>query len=196
MSRRAFLCSRARAHTPHERPAARFTRALRRPLCVEREIGRGATATVYLAHDAVEAARRDKRCLPRVVQLRGGSFLREIYLTSTLTHPRILPVLDAGESAGQRYFVLPFMEGGTLRQRLARERQLSIADAIAIARTIAEALDQAHRQGLVHRDIKPENVLFQDGEAYLADLGIARVLERSLGDTSTSLASLGARSST
>jgi len=155
---------------------------------VSREIGRGATATVYLAEDNVEHRSVAIKVLrPELTQSRAADlFLREIRFTSTLAHPRILPVLDAGQQSGRLYYVLPYMSEGTLRQRLTRERQLPISDAVAIARSIAEALEQAHRQGLVHRDIKPENVLFADGAAYLADFGIARALETSMDETSTS----------
>jgi serine/threonine-protein kinase len=108
---------------------------------VEREIGRGATAVVYLARDATRGrAVAIKVLRPELAQSGAAqSFLREIRRHSELQHPRILPVLDAGQQEGQLYFVLPYMEGGTLRQRLAREKQLPVADAVAIARTIAEA---------------------------------------------------------
>jgi hypothetical protein len=112
-------------------------------------------------------------------------FLREIRRTAALQHLRILSVLDSGEAGDQPYFVLPYMAGGTLRQRIEREKQMPIEDAVSIAITIAEALDYAHRQGLIHQDVKPENILFKDGEAYLADFGIARAIEKSLDESST-----------
>jgi serine/threonine-protein kinase len=155
---------------------------------LEREIGRGATATVFLARDTQDD--RDvaiKMLRPEYAQSHVAQmFLREIRHTSALVHPRILPVLDAGESAGRLYFVLPYMEEGTLRQRMQREPQLPLTEAVAIARTLAETLHQAHLQGLVHRDVKPENVLFSHGQAYLADFGIARALEKTMDNTSTS----------
>jgi serine/threonine-protein kinase len=155
---------------------------------VERELGRGATATVWLAHDTVRSqAVAIKLLRPELADSTAADrFLKEIRYTSTLEHPQILPVLDAGESAGQLYFVLPFMDGGTLRDRLKRESQLPVAEAIAIARTVAEALDAAHQRGLIHRDVKPENILFSEGRAFIADFGIARALEKSGSDTSTS----------
>ena len=154
---------------------------------VEREIGRGATAIVYLARDTDRGQAVAIKVLRAELAQSGAahSFLREIRRHSGLQHPRILPVLDAGEHEGHLYFVLPYMEAGTLRQRLAREKQLPIRDAIAIARTIAEALHYAHAQRLIHRDVKPENILFTEGEACLADFGIARALEKALDDTTT-----------
>ncbi len=155
---------------------------------VEREVGRGATATVLLARDT----ERDQSVAIKVLRADLAEvavrqrFLRESRLTAELHHRRILPVLDAGEYMGQLYLVAPFMEGGTLRDLLVREKQLRIIDAVRIARSVADALDHAHRSGFIHRDIKPENILFHDGEAYLADFGIARALEKALGDTSTS----------
>ena len=155
---------------------------------IEHELGRGASAIVYRARD-LERGRvvAIKVLHDELVQSTASDrFLREIRRHSGLQHPRILPVLDAGDHAGQLYCVFPFMEGGTLRQRLARERQLPIADAVAIARTVADALEYAHRHGIIHRDVKPENILFTGGEPCLADFGIARTLEHVMGDTSTS----------
>jgi serine/threonine protein kinase/tetratricopeptide (TPR) repeat protein len=154
---------------------------------IEREIGRGATAIVYLARDSVRGQAVAIKLLRAEVAQFGGAnrFLREIRRHSALQHPRILQVLDTGEHEGQLYFVLPYMEGGTLRQRLSREKQLPIKDAVVITRTVAEALDHAHRHGLIHRDVKPENVLFTEGEACLADFGIARALEKAGDDTTT-----------
>jgi tRNA A-37 threonylcarbamoyl transferase component Bud32 len=154
---------------------------------IERELGRGATATVYLArdtdHDQPVAI---KMLRPELAQSLGADrFLREIKVSERLQHPQLVPVLDSGEHEGLLYFVLPHMKEGNLRQRLNRERQLPIEDAVAIAREIADALDHAHRQGLVHRDVKPENILFSDGHACLADFGIARAIERSADDPTT-----------
>jgi len=141
--------------------------------------GRGAMATVYRAHDrrfdrpvAVKVLRPE---LARECDVRR--FLREIRDTAGLNHPHIVPVYDSGGDDGPLYYVMPFMEGSTLRDR-ARGRQLPIAEALAIARAIGRGLDYAHRRGLVHRDVKPENILFQDGEPALADFGIARCLDR------------------
>ena len=155
---------------------------------IECEIGHGATALVYRARDLVAdrvvAIKLMRAELHQLTAVRH--FLREIRNHSGLHHANIVPVLDAGDCDGQLYLVLPFMEGGTLRARLQRERQLPVVDAVAIARTVALALEHAHQHGLIHRDVKPENILFTAGEPCLADFGIARALERALGDTSTS----------
>ena len=155
---------------------------------IEHELGRGASAIVYRARDLERGRVVAIKVLHDELAQSTASdrFLREIRRHSGLQHPRILPVLDAGEHEGRLYCVFPFMEGGTLRQRLVRERQLPIADAVAIARTVAEALEYAHRLGIIHRDVKPENILFTEGEPCLADFGIARTLEHVMGDTSTS----------
>src|SRR5439155_1412523 len=103
-------------------------------------------------------------------------FHREIMLAARLQHPHILTVLDSGEAAGQLWFTMPFVEGESLRDRLNREKQLPVEDALRIAREAADALDYAHRHGVIHRDIKPENILLSDGHALVADFGIARAL--------------------
>jgi len=113
-------------------------------------------------------------------------FLREIRLLAGLQHPHIVPVLDSGEANGTLYCVLPFMDGGTMRDRLRRDKQLPLADVIAIGRAMAGALGAAHAKGLVHRDVKPENILFTSGQACLADFGIARALVKASGDSTTS----------
>jgi tRNA A-37 threonylcarbamoyl transferase component Bud32 len=159
---------------------------------IGRVIGHGATATVHLARDertGVDVAIKLLR--PELSQSAASErFLREIERTAALQHPGILPVLDSGEHHGQPYFVLPFMEGGTLRDRLTRESQLPIADALVIAKQVAEALDYAHARGLIHRDIKPENILFSRGVAHVGDFGIARALQTVYGDGSTSSATI------
>ena len=155
---------------------------------VEGVLGHGATSTVYRARDI----RTDRPVAIKVLRrelaeaLGADRFLREIKLTLSLHHPRILPVLDSGQCDGRLYFVAPFMDGGTLRQRLEREHQLPLADAIQITITIADALAHAHVQGFIHRDVKPDNILFANGEVCLADFGIARAIERSVDDVSTS----------
>ena len=155
---------------------------------IERELGHGATAVVYLARDQQRGhAVAIKVLRPDLAESVGADrFLKEIRLNQRLHHPHILPLLDSGRHDGHLFFVLPHMEGGTLRQRLEREKQLSVGDAVAITRTIANALTHAHEQGLVHRDVKPENILFTSNEACLGDFGIARALERSINDTATS----------
>jgi tRNA A-37 threonylcarbamoyl transferase component Bud32/tetratricopeptide (TPR) repeat protein len=154
---------------------------------VERELGRGATATVYLARDRQTLDRVAIKVLrPELAESVGADrFVREIRVTTDLQHRHILPVLDSGADGGLLYCVLPYMEGGTLRDRLMREKQLPIDDAIGITRTIALALAYAHGRGLIHRDIKPENILFTRGEAYLGDFGIARLLYDTGANTTT-----------
>ena len=155
---------------------------------IERELGHGATAVVYLARDQQRGhAVAIKVLRPDLAESVGADrFLKEIRVNQRLHHPHILPLLDSGRHDGHLFFVLPHMEGGTLRHRLQREKQLSVGDAVAITRTIANALTHAHEQGLVHRDVKPENILFTSNEACLGDFGIARALERSINETSTS----------
>jgi serine/threonine protein kinase/Flp pilus assembly protein TadD len=145
---------------------------------VQREIGRGGMATVYLADDL-----RHKRGVaiklvhPELAQAVGKErFLREIEIAAQLTHPHIVPLFDSGEVDGRLFYVMPFLDGESLRQRLDRERQLPIPDAIAIARGVASALEYAHARNVVHRDIKPENVLLYEGEALVTDFGIARAV--------------------
>src|SRR5687767_12247427 len=154
---------------------------------IERELGSGATATVYLARDTQRGISVAVKLLrPELAQSVGAErFLREIRLNEKLHHPHIVPVLDSGEHDGRLYFVLPHMEEGSLRQMLQREKQLPIETAIAIARTIAQALDYAHQQNLIHRDVKPENILFTSGQACLADFGIARAVERAMDESTT-----------
>lgn len=155
---------------------------------IERELGEGATATVFLARDTLN----DRPVAVKVLRaelaqsVSADRFLREIRLTAQLHHPHIVTVLDSGEHEGMLYFVLPFLDGGTLRQRLDRERQLPIAEVVEIGRTIASALHYAHARGLIHRDVKPENILISAARACLADFGIARALEHLSDNTSSS----------
>jgi Tol biopolymer transport system component/tRNA A-37 threonylcarbamoyl transferase component Bud32 len=154
---------------------------------IDREIGRGGMATVFLAHDI----KHDRRVAVKVLHpdlgavLGGERFLEEVRTTARLQHPHILPLIDSGEAGGLLFYVMPFVDGETLRDRLVRERQLPVADAIALAREIADALEYAHRQGVVHRDVKPENILLADGHALVADFGIARAASRTGGDRLT-----------
>ncbi len=154
---------------------------------IEREIGRGATAVVYLATDVHTDRPVALKVLKEVLQdsRSAAQFLREIELHQGLVHQRIVPVLDSGSVDGRPYIVLPYMDGGTLRSRLLREKQLPFPDAITFAIAVGEALAHAHESGLVHRDVKPENVLFTQGQAHLADFGIARALERVTGEVTT-----------
>jgi TolB-like protein len=145
---------------------------------IERELGRGGMATVYLAHDL----RHDRPVALKVLHSHLGHalgperFQREIRLAARLQHPNILTVHDSGDAAGQLWFTMPYIEGESLRDRLNREHQLPVEDAVRIAREAAEALEYAHRHGVIHRDIKPENILLTAGHALVADFGIARAL--------------------
>ncbi|MGK2935881.1 MAG: protein kinase domain-containing protein [Gemmatimonadaceae bacterium] len=152
---------------------------------IDREIGSGGMATVYLAHDL----RHDRKVALKVLRpelsaiLGAERFLVEIKTTANLQHPHILPLYDSGEIDGSVFYVMPFVQGETLRERITRERQLPIEDAVRIAKEVGGALDYAHRHGLVHRDIKPENILLHDGSAMVADFGIALAVSRSDGGT-------------
>ena len=147
---------------------------------IERELGAGGMATVYLAHDI----KHDRDVAIKVLHADLGAalgaerFLSEIRTTARLQHPHILPLLDSGDADGLLYYVMPVVTGETLRARLTRERQLPINDAVRIAREIASALDYANRQGVIHRDIKPENILLHDGQALVADFGIALAVQQ------------------
>jgi len=166
---------------------ARLAAALADRYRIERELGRGGMATVYLAHDLRHE--RDvalKVLRPELAAMLGRErFLAEIRLTARLDHPHILTLIDSGESDGILWYVVPFIRGESLRQRLERERQLRLEDAVAIARDVAAALDHAHRQGVIHRDVKPENILLHEGEAMLADFGIALALREAAGERLT-----------
>ena len=155
---------------------------------IERELGHGATAIVYLARDQLRGhAVAIKVLRPELAESVGAErFLKEIRVTQRLHHPHILPLLDSGSHEGRLYFVLPHMEGGTLRHRLQRDKQMAIPEVVAITQSVATALAHAHEQGLVHRDVKPENILFTSGEACLGDFGIARALERAISESTTS----------
>ncbi|WP_373069089.1 serine/threonine-protein kinase [Gemmatimonas sp.] len=161
----------------------RLTTALSDRYRVERELGAGGMATVYLAHDL----KHDRDVAIKVLHpdlgaaLGGERFLSEIRTTARLQLPYILPLLDSGDADGLLYYVMPLVTGETLRARLERERQLPIADALRIAREVASALDYAHRQGVIHRDIKPENILLHDGSALVADFGIALAVQSAGG---------------
>ena len=154
---------------------------------VERVLGQGRMATVYLAEDVRHHRRVAIKVLQaNVAELAGAErFLGEIRTTATLQHPHIVPLIDSGETHGVPYYVMPYIEGETLRHRLTREGQLPVHEAIRLAKEIASALDFAHRHGVVHRDIKPENVLLQDGSALVADFGIALALSSVAGQRLT-----------
>jgi serine/threonine-protein kinase len=161
----------------------RLRAALADRYLIERELGRGAMATVYLARDVkIDRLVAVKVLLSDVGFALGPErFRREIGLATKLTHPHILPIYDSGEAAGELYYVMPYVEGESLRVRLNRERQLSLDEALRITCEVASALDHSHRHGIIHRDIKPENILLEDGQALVADFGIARAVS-SVGD--------------
>ncbi len=150
---------------------------------IDRELGAGGMATVYLAHDH----RHDRDVAIKVLHpdlgaaLGSERFLAEIRTTARLQHPHILPLLDSGTAGALLYYVMPVVTGESLRARLERERQLPLPDAIRIASEVASALDYAHRQGVIHRDIKPENILLHDGQALVADFGIALAVQQAGG---------------
>jgi serine/threonine-protein kinase len=161
----------------------RLTTTLADRYRVVRELGRGGMATVYLAHDL----KHDRDVAIKVLHEDLGAtlgperFLAEIKTTAKLQHPHILPLLDSGDAGGLLFYVMPYVAGETLRDRLARETQLPIEDAIRIAREVADALGFAHGHGIVHRDIKPENILLQGGHALVADFGIALAVQHAGG---------------
>ena len=142
---------------------------------IERELGRGGMATVYLADDLKHHRKVAIKVLhPELGSLLGPDrFTREIQIAASLNHPHILPLYDSGVAEGLLYYVMPYVRGESLRQRISRETQLSIDEAIGIVRQVASALEHAHAHGLIHRDIKPENILLHEGEAMVSDFGIA-----------------------
>ena len=165
--------------------ADRLTAALADRYRIERELGQGGMATVYLAQDL----RHDRKVAIKVLRpelaavIGAERFLSEIRTTANLQHPHILPLHDSGQADSFLFYVMPFVEGESLRDRLNREKQLPVADAVRIATEVAGALDYAHRHSIIHRDIKPENILLHDGRALVADFGIALAAARSDGGT-------------
>jgi len=150
---------------------------------LRRVLGRGGMATVYLAHDpkhqrevAIKVLRPDL-----AASLGAERFLKEIQIAARLTHPHILAVHDSGEAGGFLYYVMPHIEGASLRQRLERDKRLTVPEALAIAAPVADALAYAHRMGVMHRDIKPENILFSQGHPIVADFGIAKAVSTAGG---------------
>jgi serine/threonine protein kinase/Tfp pilus assembly protein PilF len=150
---------------------------------IDRELGRGGMATVYLAQDAKHKRVVALKVLhPELAASVGPDrFLREIKVVARLNHPHILPLFDSGEAGGLLYYVMPHVEGESLRERLERDQQLPVVEAVRYAVTIASALDYAHRQGVVHRDVKPENIMLYEGEALVMDFGIAKSVTRTRG---------------
>jgi eukaryotic-like serine/threonine-protein kinase len=154
---------------------------------IERELGSGGMAVVHLAEEKKHARKVAIKILrPEFTASVGAErFLREIGIAARLSHPHIVPLIDSGETEGQLYYVSPYVPGGSLRDRLRREKKLSLRDTQRITQQIATALDYAHRNGFVHRDVKPENILFADGHALLADFGIAHARRVAGGDAIT-----------
>src|SRR4051812_13640125 len=154
---------------------------------IERPLGEGGMATVYLAHDLKHDRKVAVKVLkPKLAAVLGAErFVVEIRTTAALQHPHILPLFDSGEADGFLYYVMPFIDGETLRARLDRETQLGVDEAVRIAREVADALDYAHRHGVIHRDIKPENILLHDGRPVVADFGIALAVSAAAGGRMT-----------
>src|SRR2546428_1045668 len=174
---------------------ARLTAAVAGRYAIERELGAGGMATVYLARDlkhgrgvAVKVLRPEL-----AVALGAERFLREIRVTAQLQHPHILTLIDSGEINGFLYYVMPYVEGESLRRRLEREGQLPLDEALRITRAIASALDFAHGRGVIHRDIKPENIMLHQGEPMVADFGIALAVSMAAGGGGTPLRASPAR---
>jgi serine/threonine-protein kinase len=167
--------------------ADRIQRALSERYVIERELGHGGMAVVFLARDV----RHDRPVAIKVFRSDVGDamgaerFRREIRLLARLQHPHILPLYDSGTTGETSYFVSPFVDGETLRERLRRVGQLSVEEAVRLAIDVANALDFAHAHGVVHRDVKPENILLHNGHAVVADFGIARAMRRTLGEWTT-----------
>ncbi|HUK64916.1 MAG TPA: serine/threonine-protein kinase, partial [Dongiaceae bacterium] len=166
---------------------ARLSSALADRYRVERELGAGGMATVYLANDL----RHDRPVALKVLRaelaavIGADRFLTEIKTTANLQHPHILPLFDSGSADGFLYYVMPYVEGESLRDRLSREKQLPVDEALRVATEVASALDYAHRHGVVHRDIKPENILLHEGQALVADFGIALAVSTAGGKRMT-----------
>src|SRR5215212_7536307 len=162
--------------TPQYSPVPdRLSSAIADRYRVERELGAGGMATVYLAYDVKHDRKVAVKVLrPELAAVIGADrFLAEIKTTANLQHPHILPLHDSGSVDGFLFYVMPYIEGESLRDRLNREHQLPVSESVRLATEIASALDYAHRHGVVHRDIKPENILLHDGGALVADFGIS-----------------------
>ena len=154
---------------------------------IDRLVGEGGMATVYLARDM----RHNRKVALKVLKPDLGAvvgpdrFLAEIQVTANLQHPNLLPLFDSGAAGGLLFYVMPYVEGESLRARLEREKQLPIEDAVRIATAVASALDYAHRQGVIHRDLKPENILLHEGQPLVADFGIALAVSNAGGNRIT-----------
>ncbi len=150
---------------------------------IEGELGRGGMATVYLADDV----RHQRKVAVKVLRpdlaaaLGGDRFLREIRIAANLTHPHILPLHDSGEADGFLYYVMPYIKGDTLRERLEKENELPVGESVRIIREVVDALAFAHSQGVIHRDIKPDNVMLSGGHAMVMDFGVAKAVSEATG---------------
>jgi eukaryotic-like serine/threonine-protein kinase len=166
---------------------SRLNTALAGRYAIARELGAGGMATVYLARDLKHDREVALKLLrPEIAAVLGADrFLREIRISARLDHPHILTLIDSGENDGFVWYVLPYVRGESLRDKLSREKQLSIEEAVRIATQVASALDYAHRHGVIHRDIKPENILLHEGEAMVADFGIALAVREAGGERLT-----------
>jgi len=165
----------------------RLTTALADRYRIERELGAGGMATVYLAHDIKHERKVAIKVLkPELAAVLGGErIVVEIKTTASLQHPHILPLFDSGEADGFLYCVMPFIDGETLRAKLDRETQLGVEEAVRITSDVASALHYAHTHGVIHRDIKPENILLHDGRPMVADFGIALAVSAAAGGRMT-----------
>src|ERR1041385_1583835 len=165
----------------------RLSAALADRYRVERELGAGGMATVYLAHDV----RHDRKVAIKVLKpelaavLGAERFVTEIKTTAAMSHPHILPLFDSGTADGFLFYVMPYIQGETIREKLNRETQFAVEEAVRVAREVADALDYAHRHGVIHRDIKPENILLHDGRAMVMDFGIALAVSAAAGGRMT-----------
>ncbi|HSR43037.1 MAG TPA: serine/threonine-protein kinase, partial [Longimicrobiales bacterium] len=166
---------------------ARLNAALPGRYRIERQLGEGGMATVYLADDLRHERKVALKVLkPELAAVVGAErFLAEIKTPANLQHPHILPLFDSGEVAGFLFYVMPYVEGETLRDRLEREKQLPVDEAVRIATDVAEALHSAHEQGVIHRDVKPANILLHDGNPLVADFGIALAVSAAGGGRMT-----------
>jgi serine/threonine-protein kinase len=156
-------------------PLVRLKAAIADRYKIERELGGGGMATVYLADDVKHHRKVAVKVLrPELASLLGPDrFLREVAIAARLNHPHILALYDSGDADGFLFYVMPYITGESLRARLDREKQLPVGEAVGITRQVATALDHAHAHNVIHRDVKPENILLHEGEAMVADFGIA-----------------------
>src|SRR3989442_8197623 len=156
-------------------PRERLNAALAGRYAIERELGSGGMATVYVAEDLKYHRQVAIKVLrPELASMLGPDrFLREVEIAAKLNHPHILALYESGDADGWLFYVMPYVKGESLRHKLQRERQLSVEEALAVTHQVASALGHAHAQKMIHRDVKPENILLHEGEAMVADFGLA-----------------------